>query len=46
MSSVSNRTGGTGTARYTPVRRGLDHGIGHLAFMSPRKNERLTPHRG
>ena len=25
---------------------GLDHGIGHLAFMSPQKNERLTPHRG
>jgi Cysteine-rich secretory protein family len=25
---------------------GLDHGIGHLAFMSPQKSERLTPHRG
>jgi len=30
------------------VRRvvGLDHGIGHLVFMSPQKSERLTPHRG
>src|SRR5215831_1446543 len=25
---------------------GLDHGIGHLAFMSSQKRERLTPRRG
>jgi hypothetical protein len=24
-------------------RDGLDHGIGHLASMSPQKNERLPP---
>ena len=23
--------------------QGLDHGIGHMASMSPEKNERLTP---
>jgi hypothetical protein len=25
---------------------GLDHGIGHLASMSPQKNERLLPSKG
>ncbi len=25
---------------------GLDQGIGHLASMSPQKNERLNPHKG
>ena len=25
---------------------GLDHGIGHLASMSPQKNERLIPSKG
>jgi hypothetical protein len=25
---------------------GLDHGIGHLACMSPQKNERLTFSKG
>ncbi len=24
----------------------LDQGIGHLACMSPQKNERLNPHKG
>jgi len=29
-----------------PLIGGFDHGIGHLAFMSPQQSERLTPHRG
>src|SRR5712691_6892123 len=29
-----------------PRRKGLDHGIGHLASMSPQKNERLLPSKG
>ena len=33
-----------GEFRYDPI--GLDHGIGHLASMSPQKNERLTPNKG
>jgi hypothetical protein len=32
--------GGTGRCA------GLDHGIGHLACMSPQKNERLTFSKG
>ena len=28
------------------VKIGLDHGIGHLASMSPQKNERLLPSKG
>ena len=28
------------------VMRGLDRRIGHLASMSPQKNERLTPIKG
>jgi hypothetical protein len=28
---------------YRTESDGLDHGIGHLASMSPEKNEQLTP---
>jgi hypothetical protein len=28
------------------ARRGLDHGIGHLASISPQKNERLLSSKG
>jgi hypothetical protein len=27
---------------FSNMFRGLDHGIGHMASMSPEKNERLT----
>src|SRR2546422_6645472 len=31
---------------FCPRMDGLDHGIGHLASMSPQKNERLLPSKG
>jgi hypothetical protein len=34
------------TRHQQHVITGLDHGIGHLAFMSPQQSERLTPNRG
>jgi len=32
--------------KYSNTIEGLDHGIGHLACMSPQKNERLTFSKG
>ena len=31
------------TISFKGAHFGLDHGIGHMASMSPEKNERLTP---
>ena len=41
MSRAAQEHLGLGYARF-----GLDHGIGHLACMSPQKNERLTFSKG
>jgi hypothetical protein len=34
------------TGKIEKVTIGLNHGNGHLASMSPQKNERLTPSKG
>ena len=47
LTTLATRLKQTKEARvFRRSQAGLDHGIGHWAFMSPQKSARLTLHRG